>query len=68
MPTLVNYEHWTPQQIKQSFANGVENRLSTIADYHLSSDCDSQDIDCDNWHLDPSHPQQHPGAKLVRVS
>ncbi len=28
---------------------------------------DSQ-LDGNNWHFDPSHPDNHPGAKLIRTA
>ena len=43
-----------------------------IADHSLCAatfdpNLDSQ-LDCYSWILDPSHPDNHPGAKLVRVN
>ena len=65
MPTLVGYKEWTPQQVKQSFSDIIANRLDHITRYHLGDDFDDA-MNSYNWHLDSSHPNNHPGAKLVR--
>ncbi len=62
------------KQIERSvLAQMQEQTFAQIVDCHamqsssFDPNFDSQ-IDGNNWHLDPSHPQNHPGAKLVRVT
>lgn len=66
MPTLVHYSEWTPQEIKMAFCDRILIRSTQISDEHIKKTVYDDEIDSTNWHLDPSHPLNHPGAQLIR--